>query len=466
MDLLRLNPAARAFLTAIGGLGLVVVVAALTARESLLLGLAGAAGVGAFISAARHPRLALCVYAATIPLETVQIEGFATISRVAGAAFFAGYVVGVRGIRLEALRTSAWAFVALATLSILWSVGTEASIASVVTLLQLFLITIMVADAISRDPAIARLVLWSYAAAASVTAVLAIAAYATNRTTLIAERAGAFAQQDVAQFAALILPALVFLVGQAATGDRRLLAAAGAALCGFAILLSGTRSAWLAIIVGLGLALVPRLRAGQVAVLVALVAGIALVALQIPTIGEAITGRVESAAETGGAGRLDIWAVGIAIFLDHPIVGVGQGAFPIAFTDDVIRSAAVPGLNLGVLTEGRGSHSLLLSTAGELGLMGLVLLAWLVRDLLRSSREPLASVVQGMIVAVLVQSLLLDVLARKQVWLVIGLAMGLDYARRRRRSRAAQDEEPAYLAALGDIPSTVAGPAQGRHAIG
>lgn len=436
MDVSRLSWTARATVSAVAGVALVAVIAVLTAKGALIIGLAGLAAAAAFATAFRYPRLALYVYAATIPMETVQIEGFATISRTAGAAFFGGYVLGVRGIRLEAVRASAWAFVGLATLSILWSVGTGPTITSVLTLLQLFAVTVMVADAVSREPAIARRVLWSYAAAASVTAVLAIAAYATNRTALISNRAGAFAEQDVAQFAALLLPALIFLVAQVATGDRRILAAAGASLCGFGILLSGTRSAWLAIIVGMGLALLPRLRPGQIVGLVVLVAGIGIAAVQVPGVSESITGRVETAAETGGAGRLDIWAVGLVIFMEHPILGVGQGAFPVAFTDDVIRSAAIPGLNVRVLYAGAGSHSLLLSTAAELGLIGLLVLVWLVRDVLRSSPQALASVIQAIMLAILVQALFLDVMGRKQVWLVIGLSMGLDYARRRLWSAA------------------------------
>ena len=442
MDPFRLSLPARVALLTIAAIGLVGVVAVLTWRGSLGLGVGGLAGAAALALAYRYPRLALCAYAATIPLETVQIEGLATISRAVGAAFFVGYVLANRGIRPDAIRASAWAFVGLATLSLLWTVGQEATMASLLTLLQLFAITVMIADAVSREPALVRLVLWSYAGAATITSVLAIAAYATNRTALIAGRAGAFAEQDVAQFAALVVPALVFLFAQASTGDRRVLAAIGTMLCGMAVLLSGTRSAWLAIVAALVLAVLPRLRPAQIAGLVALVGVVAFAAVQLPGVGDALVGRVGSAATTGGAGRLDIWAVGLAIFNGQPIAGVGYGAFPIAFTADVIRSAAIPGLDTAVLSSGRGSHSLLLATAVELGALGLLALAWLIRDLLRAGLGTLGTVVQAMVVAVLVQALFLDVLGRKQVWLVFGLAFGLDFARRRLPGFAGGSPEP------------------------
>lgn len=426
---------------AIGGLGLVVVVGLLTYRGQLPLGVGALVAAAGLAFAYRYPTLALCAYAATVPLETVQIEGLTTISRAVGGAFFVGYVLANRGIRLDAVRVSAWSFVGLATMSVLWSVGQDETIASLMTLLQLLAITVIVADAISRDPALVRPVLWSYAAAATATSMLAIAAYATNRTSLISDRAGAFAEQDVAQFAALVVPALVFLIVQAATGDRRVLAGIATILCGMAVLLSGTRGAWLAVAAALLLAVVPRLRPTQVVAVVVLVCLVAVGVSQLPGFADALVGRVGSAVETGGAGRLDIWAVAFSIFTSNPIVGVGYAAFPVAFTADVIRAAAIPGLDTAVLSSGRGSHSLLLATAVELGALGLLALAWMVWDVLRPGITRFGAVVQAMLVAVMVQAMFLDVLGRKQVWLIFGLAFGLNFARRRAQGAAEMLEE-------------------------
>jgi exopolysaccharide production protein ExoQ len=443
---------------AIGGLGLMVVVGLLTARGQLHLGVGALVAAAGLAFAYRYPTLALCAYAATIPLETVQIEGLATISRAVGAAFFIGYVLANRGIRLDAVRVSAWIFVGLATMSVLWSVGQNETIASLSTLLQLLAITVMVADATSRDAGLVRPVLWAYAAAATITSVLAIAAYATNRTSLIAGRAGAFAEQDVAQFAGLVVPALVFVIVQASTGDRRVLAGIATVLCGMAVLLSGTRSAWLAVAAALFLAVLPRLRPNQVVALVLLVGLVAVGAAQLPGVADALVGRIGSAVETGGAGRLDIWAVGFAIFTSNPVAGVGYAAFPVAFTADVIRAAAIPGLDTAVLSGGRGSHSLLLATAAELGALGLLALAWMVRDVLRPGVPPFGAVVQAMVVGVLVQALFLDVLGRKQVWLIFGLAFGLDYARRRVAGRATGSLEPVTSQETMRAPPSRGGP--------
>lgn len=470
MDLRELNRPARAAVMAILGVGFSVFIAFLTARGSLIPALTALAGATALALAFRYPRAALLVYAATIPLETVQIEGLATLSRLMGAAFFVGYVLARRGIRPDAIRGSAWFLVGLACLSLLWSVQPDATSSSLLTLVQLFGITIMVADAVSREPAIVRPVLWSYSAAASATSVLAIVAYATNRTALISDRAGAFSDQDVAQFSALIIPAFLFLTTQLARGDRRVLAAAGATLCGVGILLSGTRSAWLAIVVALVVAILPRMRPSQIVWMAVVAGSVSIAALQLPGVADVVTGRLGNAAATGGSGRLDIWAVGLSIIAAHPLVGVGYGAFPAAFTADVIRSASVPGLDAAVLSTGRGSHSILLSTGGELGVIGLLLLAWLVMDvLLRPGVHPWGSVVQGIVLAVLIQALFLDVLGRKQVWLVFGLAFGLDYARRRIASatdHAEEDQVPPPVGRPPDGQPVRAGPLRGRQAIG
>lgn len=470
MDLRKLNRPARIAILAVAGAGLSVLVAFLTVRGALTLALTAFGGGAALALAFRYPRQALLVYAATIPLETVQIEGFATISRLIGAAFFVGYVLARRGIRPDAIRPSAWLFVGLACLSVLWTVDLGGTFSSLLTLLQLFAVTILIADAVSREPAIVRPILWSYSAAASVTAILAIVAYATNRALLVSDRAGAFAQQDVAQFSALMVPAVLFLITQLVRGDRRVLAACGTTLCGVAVLVSGTRSAWLAIVVALLLVVLPRMRPSQIVWLAVVAGSVAIATIQLPGVADVVTGRLESAATTGGSGRLDIWAVGLSIIGAHPLVGVGYGAFPAAFTSDVIRSVSTPGLDAAVLSVGRASHSILLGTGGELGLLGLLLLSWLMIDLLLlPGIAPWGSLVQGIVLAVLTQALFLDVLGRKQVWLAIGLAFGLEFARRRIRpasGRIGEDDRPPPVRDQPDRQPAPAGPLHGRQALG
>lgn len=470
MDFRELSRPVRIAILAVAGVGLSVFVALLTARGALTLALTAFGGVAALALAIRYPHQALLAYAATIPLETVQIEGFATLSRLIGAAFFVGYVLARRGIRPDAVQASAWLFVGLACLSALWTVDLSSTFSALLTLLQLFGVTILIADAVSRDPAIVRPILWSYSAAASATAILAIVAYATNRALLVSDRAGAFAQQDVAQFSALMVPAVLFLLTQLVRGDRRILAAGGTTLCGVAVLVSGTRSAWLAIVVALLLVVLPRMRPSQIVWLAIVAGSVAIATLQLPGVADVVTGRLQSAGTTGGSGRLDIWAVGLSIIGAHPLVGVGYAAFPAAFTSDVIRSASIPGLDAEVLSVGRGSHSILLETGGELGILGLLLLAWLVIDLLlRPGVAPWGSLVQGIVLAVLTQALFLDVLGRKQVWLAIGLGFGLEFAHRRIRQapdQVGQDDVPPPVRGKPRGQPARAGPLRGEQALG
>jgi hypothetical protein len=212
------------------------------------------------------------------------------------------------------------------------------------------------------------------------------------------------------------------------------------------------------------------MRPSQIVSLAIVAGSVAIATLQLPGVADVVTGRLASAATTGGTGRLDIWAVGLSIIGAHPLGGVGYGAFPAAFTSDVIRSASTPGLDAAILSVGNGSHSILLETGGELGLLGLLLLAWLTMDLLlRPGIAPWASLVQGIVLAVLIQALFLDVLDRKQVWLVIGLAFGLEFARRRIRPASDKIGENYRPPSPKDQPGwqpAPAGPMRGRGAIG
>src|SRR5438876_1017394 len=83
-----------------------------------------------------------------------------------------------------------------------------------------------------------------------------------------------------------------------------------------------------------------------------------------------LPGRATSTYDAGGysfVGRLNFWRAGLAIFVDHPVVGTGPGTFGIvhaAYQRDVRYYA-------------RDAHSLYVQTAAEQGVVGLAALAGL-----------------------------------------------------------------------------------------
>jgi O-antigen ligase len=401
-------------------------VAAATYRGVLgIVALAGVGAAGMVVTLAR-PLPFLLLYVALIPLESALLVGeAATVTRVVGIVFFGGYVLRRFGrIELRAIPLAGWLFVAWALLSVVWARDGATAITQLTTLVQLFVMTVVIADLVAIEPGTVRPILWTYTASATVTAALAIFAFGLGSAFLAFGRAEAFEDQDPAQFAAILVPAVFFLLFEIHARRRIGWAVMALVVLATAILLSGTRSAWLAVGVGFLVGVIPRL--GRRATLPAvLLAAAAIAVIQIPEIGSYVTGRAGSALETGGAGRIDIWAVGIAIFLDNPILGVGFGNFPVAFTPEIIRDVAVPGLNLGILIPGLAPHSSVVGTLTELGVVGAGLLAaFVLATLLRPSAEGGAAL-KAALLALLVQSFLLDVFNRKQVWLVIAIALGL-----------------------------------------
>jgi O-antigen ligase len=214
--------------------------------------------------------------------------------------------------------------------------------------------------------------------------------------------------------------------------------------------------------VGLGIGLAAMMAIGtghrggrlSIAAVGLLGAGAALLA---PGVVDSVLVRLSGAVSTGGSGREDIWAVGATIFAQHPLVGVGYAAFPSAFTSDVIRISAIPGLQLDALYAGRGPHSILVSTAAELGIVGIALLGlFLWRVLSARSGLGLSNFVRAAVIAMFAQAMLLDVLDRKQLWIVIGIAVGL--------AAAARDHEAGDKGAhvLPDVRPAPAGASRGR----
>jgi exopolysaccharide production protein ExoQ len=327
-----------------------------------------------------------------------------------------------------------WVFLGWTTLSCLWAIDTEAAFSAWLSLAQLFAITVLIASLVAVSPSIVRNAVWSYAISATATAVVGSAEYLQSPVIFLT-RAAAFPDQDPAMFASLLLPAAIFLMWELQSRTSgvavRLAAAFALVICVVALALSGTRSAWAGVIVAIVVWLVLRRESRQVIAVATLASGVAILVALVPGVGDFLFGRAASSLATGGAGRTDIWVVGLSIFAAAPLIGVGFGNFPVAFSPYAIAQAPAEAAVQGALYAGRAPHNVLLGTAVESGLVGgILLVAFLASALRQHASDGITNVVRVALISLFVQSMFLDILLQKQLWLFLGIAFGLAAAQR------------------------------------
>ena len=414
--------------------GLAAALIAVLLSPAVAAGLAG--GIAIILVGLRWPLVPLFIFAALVPLEdTLVIPGVGTLSRSIGIVFAGVYVIPRIGrLSVGALGLAGWALVGWAALSLLWAVRADATLGPLQTLVQLAVIAFLIADVVIHNPTVVRPLLWAYSISAAVTALLGVVAFGlAGFSTSV--RIAALAGQNPAQYASLLLPAFIFGLYEAVNRRRVLASASITVLCFAGIVLSGTRSVWLASVVVIFLLMLPRLGARRAFAVLIAVGILALAAVQIPSVSSLIAERVTTATESGGAGRTDIWSAGLRVFESSPVIGVGYGNFPYA-VGGTFRSALLSVAELTVLAP----HSVIVGPAVEIGLVGLVLMALFIFPLiLRAGWGPDGPLVQAILAALMIDALFIDIFGyRKEVWIAIGMASGLAYlARQERRGRAA-----------------------------
>ncbi|HEX7472395.1 MAG TPA: O-antigen ligase family protein [Candidatus Limnocylindrales bacterium] len=393
------------------------------------------AGIAALWVSFRWPLLPLFAYAALIPIEEILVLGdLGTLSRLASILFILAYgLPRIRHLRIEAMPIAAWGYVGWSVLSVGWAINRGETLTQIPILLSLFITSVLIAVVVADRPWIVRPLLWAYSLSAGVTALLGIAKYLSSSAPIgTNDRVAAIAGQSVAYYAAYLLPALIFCMFELIQYRRVIISGAIALASTAGILVSGTRSAWVAaglVIVGFVL---PQLRPGRRIAAVGLVLGMAFLALQIPGISAVVIQRAEIALSSGGAGRTDIWTVGVAIYEGAPLTGVGLANFPVAYTPELVRQSNV-GVYSAVNPANRAPHNIVIGTLGELGPIGFFLLLLFVLPLIfRRGWGPDAAVVQAGVASLMITAIFLDLLNRKQLWLFFGLACGLAYIRNRR----------------------------------
>ena len=173
------------------------------------------------------------------------------------------------------------------------------------------------------------------------------------------------------RFLVIAIVASVVLVLYGARRESALFAGAAIAVIWLGLLFSFSQSSFAALIVAvlLAAAFAWRLRAGLALGLAAVV--LASVGMSAPQVRHAVLADSGTSLNEATSGRIKLMAKGAGVAVDHPVAGVGLGAFRTAYAERA-------GLRPGREPKRGASHTTPITVAAETGLPGLVLFAWLV----------------------------------------------------------------------------------------
>lgn len=425
-----------------------------TLSGNLLLALALVIGVLVAFTLLRNPLYPLIAYAALIPMEElIVLPTLGTLTRLAAIAFFAVYLFHRRFvINLRVLPLASWFFIIWSFTSLLWTA--EPTLQGANMMLQLFVMTMLIADYLSRFPNHIRPILNGYTLSSIVLAIIGIINFfrgvGATGTFTAAARTSAIEGQSVAHFAFYMVIALLYLINLLLSQHTRrltkIITATLSPVLVLAILLSGTRGAWLATVGALLIMYVPRLKPRQWLLLLLTAAITSTIALQIPVVTNYVRFRTVEAAETGGAGRIDIWKISTRLLLDHPVRGVGLSGFDEALNYN--RFSETPfNISLEEPFRNINAHNIYLEITAELGVIGIIpFLIWIASILALRSRDDNQFLAVTLAVAMLVGGLTNPALIRKYFWFTIALAQAYAYLDYQRKQRSIPTAQPTPMA--------------------
>jgi O-antigen ligase len=371
--------------------------------------------------------LSLWTFVFCAPWENiVTISGVGTIGRAVGLA--AGPLclcaVALSGkVRINTFFILTCFYFIFSSLSILWSPYPDDVLLRIKTNFQLVILVFLVHQFASNYTDVRHFFL-AYVFGSGVTALSTVHAFQTAPEMDLMYRrfaAAGFNENDAAVIMALAIPMAWHIALTARSWLYRCILAY-VPLGFYAILLTGSRSGFVAAMIALSTPLFHLNRlpsGGKVALLAVLpLMGIGLLGIADSLIPEDTLARIGTLAEgraeddRGGlSGRVPIWATGLDMFAQSPLIGTGAGTFGEAMT--------------AMYGRGKAPHNAFIATAAELGLVGLVLLLlvlwYLTKDVLALPVDERGTW------CVLMVTLLLGLMTGswvwyKQTWLLFALA--------------------------------------------
>ena len=307
----------------------------------------------------------------------VPFEQIALLSQRALASFALVLIVGVLscvgllGSRLQSPSAAAkwWTvFMAWTMVSTFWAIEPQASLATL-HMVPMFLVFYLVASTFRISEKEFNFVISASILAGGAAAVLSIYEFYSGmiiashqvRATLVAGDV----EGNPNRFAIRLLLPLSFAIARAVSARHwrsRAVALFFMAIMSWSLLLAMSRGTLLAAVAVILIFVVRNKLFRRRAVLVVLTAVVLAAAMP-----EGLLIRLEQSKQDRGAGRLDIWTVGLNAFEHRPVIGAGYNNFPKAFTE-------YAGYAPHFARIANDAHNIYLATAVEGGVVGLLLL--------------------------------------------------------------------------------------------
>jgi O-antigen ligase len=391
-------------------------------------------------------RWTLLVLVFAIPWENiVYLGGVTRISKLLGAVAFVVWLMAVlatgRIRKPAALHIAVLLFVLWNLSSVLWSEDIPTTVEAALTFVQLGLFVYLLWETVTTHHVLCQ-VMQAYVLGCSVSLVSLFIDYArTGNEYSIRFTTGNFEVNSLGLILGLALPFAWYLAlnwrPHVLTRTLPIVDLVYIPLAVLAVLLTGSRSALASLLPGLvyiAIGLI-RLGASRRLLLSLVLGGLAIVLFSQSLVPERTIERLSttgSAIEGGSfGGRVDEWSAALTAFQDHPITGVGSGAFQ----------------TIGTLKD---AHNFALRFLAELGLVGFGLfVAILFLTVTSALRQPgsLAWLWISLLLVWLIGASVHNFESRKQTWLVFGLvAASAALPARRAQTLVAEPPSPASLA--------------------
>ena len=252
-------------------------------------------------------------------------------------------------------------------------------------------------------------------------------------------------ENDLCMTMNMIIP-LSFFLAMNASGKKKIYYVLLTGLFLFVIILSESRGGF----VGLLAAFIYCWLRTKKKVLTAIIIGVlAVFAVLVapPTYWNEVRSITEEGTEAGtGEERVYTWGIGWHMFLDNPILGVGQGNFPYVFKKYELEVTGSDDPFHGRSVAGREAHSIYITLLSELGIIGTSIFIGMIiiifKDLkiikLRSFHQKnkgsnpisnkyyfLALALEGALVSYLVSGGFISILYYPNLWILMGFVISL-----------------------------------------